>query len=135
MSDTTDNRFYRECITTPKPEASKRQLREDFEKWYGSKPSRFITGNYEDIVVQARWEAYRAGRESVSTPAQERVESLERKLFAAKCVMDTMQDGITFRDNRITELEKAIREARELVNLGSFEFAVEELTEVLEANK
>lgn len=58
-----------EAKRTPEPEASKRQLREDFEKWYGSKPSRFITGNYEDVIVQARWEAYKTGRESVSTPA------------------------------------------------------------------
>ena len=79
--------------------------------------------------------AYESTKQTATKPESEQVESLQRKLFSAQCVMDTMQDGITFRDNRITELEKAIREARELVNLGSFEFAVEELTEAVEANK
>jgi len=84
-------------------------------------------------AMESALEAYEAVRDT--KPESEQVESLQRKLFSAQCVMDTMQDGITFRDNRITELEKAIREARELVNLGSFEFAVEELTEAVEANK
>lgn len=72
---------------TPEPEASKRQIREDFEKWYGSKPSRFVTGNYEDIVVQARWEAYRAGRESVmNKPAQADEEFIIKLLANRICL-------------------------------------------------